>query len=475
MERSSLLPIYQLLDIEESVDGLLKKASDAANRYETLFRQGKWPALKMHAEVLADLEMRLHREVAERASIGNVLRDLLSERDAGLRSIGRKLREIDTPEADSDRKALMEALTENYADADKAVAAYENILNGIGSVFERGNNFARIFNIHEEQLISSSVFIGALSVLARLTSILNLSAEKLFTYEQKLKENQDISSEDRIRAVDNSVLTNLAENIKEETKTGFEILYTMLTKDADVREFRAAASNIITNVSPFTGLSAKWLGIYLYATNGTEDLSVRVEMLKSALAVAEWQNRAVLLRTYASFIVANTESRDINRWYSHEKKRVEKRRFESLIPTGVYMEIDKLSNSSLYDGDMVQIEGLVQNLRIMDDPQPPKFSSIFELTDLKSGSIVKIRAHMFSLAANGLCNGGYCRLNGFLRKNESWLDPDGIGIDVDRVSLSVLRSDSWMDDITYRMKEYYTLYLNEMNLFNTPCISKLGD
>ena len=155
-------------------------------------------------------------------------------------------------------------------------------------------------------------------------------------------------------------------------------------------------------------------------------------MLKSALAVAEWQNRAALLRTYASFIIANTMSRDVNRWYSHEKKRVEKRQFESLVPSGICMGISTLSNSSLKDGDMVQVEGIVNNLRIMDDPQPPKFSSFFELTDLSSGASVRIRAHMFSLAANGLSNGEYCRLNGFLRKGESWLDSGEPGLDVDR-------------------------------------------
>ena len=270
MERSSLLPIYQLLDIEESVDGLLKQASVAATRYETLFRTGKWLDLKEHSEFLGGLESRLHREIAERTSIGNVLRDLLSERDSGLRSIMKDLREIDTLETDADRKALMDCLTENYADKDKAVAAYENILNGTSNIFEQGNNFSRIFNIHEEQLILSCVSIGALSLLARFTSILNLSAEKIHAYEQELKENHDIPSDSRISASDNSLVMDFAENIKKETKAGFEKLYTMLNDNIDVGEFRAAASNIITTVSPFSGFPPNgWVPICMRSAERT--------------------------------------------------------------------------------------------------------------------------------------------------------------------------------------------------------------
>ena len=41
-------------------------------------------------------------------------------------------------------------------------------------------------------------------------------------------------------------------------------------------------------------------------------------------------------------------------------------------------------------------------------------------------------------------------------------------LDIDRVSLTKLRKSSWQDDVTYRMRPYYLLYKDGMNLFNTP-------
>ena len=75
---------------------------------------------------------------------------------------------------------------------------------------------------------------------------------------------------------------------------------------------------------------------------------------------------------------------------------------------------------------------------------------------------------MFSLINNGLTNGASAHLHGFLRKNEPWLTD--VGLEIDRLSLTTLRKNSWFDDVTHRMRRFYRLYIDEMNMFHTPFI-----
>jgi len=48
------------------------------------------------------------------------------------------------------------------------------------------------------------------------------------------------------------------------------------------------------------------------------------------------------------------------------------------------------------------------------------------------------------------------------------LEADETGLDIDRVSLSKLRKESWLDDVAYRMRPFFRLYQDEMSLFHTP-------
>ena len=76
---------------------------------------------------------------------------------------------------------------------------------------------------------------------------------------------------------------------------------------------------------------------------------------------------------------------------------------------------------------------------------------------------------MFSLINNGVRDGTYVRINGYVRRGESWLS-DPVGVDIDRVSLTQLRRGSWIDDVTYRVRHNARLYLDEMNMFFTPSV-----
>lgn len=140
--------------------------------------------------------------------------------------------------------------------------------------------------------------------------------------------------------------------------------------------------------------------------------------------------------------------------------------FSSDVPTGTNVEIHQVND---LDSDaLVEVQGRIETLTIENDPVPPKFSTFLQFRSFDGGAVVRLRAHMFNLHKNGLREGALCKIRGFVRRGQPWLGDDETGLDIDRVSLSKLRKTSWLDNVTYRMRPFFRLYQDEMNLFNTP-------
>ena len=279
----------------------------------------------------------------------------------------------------------------------------------------------------------------------------------------------------RLTEDDTDAIAEQVGGMRNSVDKGYSQLFNALQDEVPVEDFAFVAETTYLKTGPLRGLIARLLGGYLAIAQIADDPEECQKQLQTMLEATEWQSRVGLIHSYLAYARANMQSHDVNRWYADEKKRVATRKLASEVPQGTVMSVEQIvQDASLNVGDMFHLEGIVTNLRIEDDPRPPKFSSFFELTNLISGNAIKVRAHMFSLLANGVSNGAYCRLNGILRRGESWLETGVVGIDIDRVNLSELRKDSWIDDVTFRMRPHHTLYFDEMNMFYTPLILTKG-
>ncbi|PRQ05042.1 hypothetical protein [Enhygromyxa salina] len=181
--------------------------------------------------------------------------------------------------------------------------------------------------------------------------------------------------------------------------------------------------------------------------------------------LAEAGARLGLLVAYSANVLGHAHSLAAESWLARERKAATRDAL-SKVPTGVKAQIGAIGQ---FENDvLVEVEGRIESLSLDHDPNPPKFSSFVVLRAFGEGASVRLRAHMFSLARNGLVEGACCTIRGFIRRQQPWLEENEVGIDIDRVSLSKLRKLSWLDDVAYRMRPFFRLYQDEMNLFNTP-------
>ena len=253
--------------------------------------------------------------------------------------------------------------------------------------------------------------------------------------------------------------------------TGFAVnaertLFGALEDEVEFEEFLSRASQISEQGEAFPNYAARLLAAFLVIAREGGNVARRVSDHRIARDLGEAVQHAMLLVVYARLIAANLTGQDANRWYGHEKRRLDTRIEQSRVPEGADTPIGDVAEVD--EGALVRLEGFVESLRIEDDPAPPKFSTFFGLNDPVAGVTLKIRAHQFSLAANGLADGSYIRLNGWVRRDQSWLGAGETGIEIDRVALGELSRESWCDDVTFRMRDYFSLYLDGMSLFHTP-------
>ncbi|PRP89975.1 hypothetical protein ENSA5_69160 [Enhygromyxa salina] len=189
------------------------------------------------------------------------------------------------------------------------------------------------------------------------------------------------------------------------------------------------------------------------------------ELGPTAVRLAEAGARLGLLVAYSAHVLGHADSLGAAPWLEQERKAA-KLDAPSKVPTGLKVQIGEIGE--IDDDVLVEVQGRIESLSLDHDPKPPKFSSFVVLRAFDTETTIRLRAHMFSLARNGLVSGACCTIRGFVRRHKPWLEDGEAGLDIDRVSLSKLRKVSWLDEVTYRMRPFFRLYQDEMNLFNTP-------
>lgn len=196
-------------------------------------------------------------------------------------------------------------------------------------------------------------------------------------------------------------------------------------------------------------------------------LAIRDEIGPLLLRVAEAAAMLRVVVSATSEVIARAASLEFDEWQESQRSEASELPLASAVPQGTQTSLTEVSSAT--QDELVEVQGIVHTLEIASDPEPgPKFSTFVTLRSFDDAHTVRLRAHMYSLEANGLRVGAACKVRGFVRREVAWLDNGETGIDIDRVSLTALRKQSWTDDLIYRMRPSATVFFDEMNMFYTP-------
>lgn len=384
--------------------------------------------------------------------IGTAELEHLAKQMEPWRQIIKEAASADSEQAEAWKEALLTAMSETVG-ATEAQARLDALLKGDAALLRIVELKRRAIQLTQSPFVA--VHVAATAASFRLGSL----AAYLVSRAQAEGE-QDSSPLD---AAALEQLVSFADHAEEFVATSFQQLHDLFACDgASVAAARSLARSILDEAGGRGRLLGEVLGAV--SRQGIEPDSL-VELGPVALRIAELGVRLSLLATYAAYVRAHAHSMAADSWLTSERKAAQLE-LASRVPTGQRASIDQLGS---LDGDqLVEILGRVESLVINHDPAPPKFSSFVELRAFDGVASVRLRAHMFSLAKNGLVEGALCLVRAFVRRHESWLDADETGLDIDRVSLSKLRKESWLDDVAYRMRPFFRLYQDEMSLFHTP-------
>jgi|GEM_PF-2209786 len=267
---------------------------------------------------------------------------------------------------------------------------------------------------------------------------------------------------------DVNLVKELSTNIKTIVDTAYQNIYNALKNDTPKEELLEIIAPYRNKLQGLFGITGALLGAFLPLIPNEANLTMRTNAYRAALELTENINRALIQIAYLAYLKANLSDRNFKRWFGNEQRRTDNRTFTTNVDQGEVATIGTVTaDPAVAAGTLVQIEGLVSAMEIRDDQNPPKFSTFVILTDVETNESIQLRAHMFGLEDNGVSVGSYVRVNGFVRKEEHWLAADEVGLDIDRVNLGEIAKDNWLDNVIERMKGYFPLYKDGMNMFFT--------
>jgi len=429
---------------------VLKEAIETLHLYDKYRREKRWKDLLAHSKSLLLMSERvlnqyilISKEIVKQEAASRKLDALFSE-------IGVNLAHALRTASPSKLSELKEALNRRLKSSEKT----EKIIKRF-----------RIITRKRSELTKAVIETGTsrLTIMQRLFIIIKiLHGHILFFssgYLSTLQKPGRIQSQIREG-------TRLYKKINVLLEQSHQYLIGALSQTTSLDKFHKLVIKIESSIKPIWMESGPSVRALLIEARGNTDGDTRRRIYRLTLDIAEALRRLEIIQAYIVYCCIRCKGYDVENWYRDEIAAARLKKYESDVPIGTDRNIiDLIRTKSRAKKHLIRVEGEVKNLKIVQDVTGKKFSSVFTLVNPADHTEFLIRAHMFSLKNNGLINGAYCRLNGYV-------DPVGRIMDIDRITLSVLRQTSWFDDITYRMKPYSKLYPDEMNMFFTPPFTK---
>ncbi len=454
------MPLELFPPFASDVPTLMDESVTAMETYKDHLLGLRWHELHNQSAILAGVADKILRDIQSRSDLEEIGAKSLSDTDSGMRRFFSALASDNSTEATQTKNDLLAELTQQLGgDATAAQAALDALLDSSAPLFNRRKMQKSSIADDQDLLVPTYAQLSAAANSATVEASIRLAYRKT----------DQILPQATLEEGDNSLVNREIDKLQQMHDEVINRLYGLLTNDTEGSNsigFLEACTAEQTRLAKILPVSAMISGSYLALFQRTPAANEKSAQSSQAVNLFEKIERLRVLHAYTGMVRAEMATVDPGRWYSHEKNRVSSREALTNRPQGTPTTIAGLSNTSLPTGEFIAVKGEVQNLRIEDDPSPPKFSTFFDLVDIETGEKTQMRAHMFSLINNGLSNGAAAHIHGFLRKNEPWLT--NVGLDIDRLSLTTLNNNSWFDDITYRVRRYYRLYIDEMNMFFTP-------
>lgn len=451
------LPLEALPPFNDTAPDLVEAADQAQETFRALLLGRSWDLLHGHAATLSGLAHALLEHINARAGLHAHHAAYLAERDAGLAQVYAALAADTSSQADDIRADMLAQLTTELGDAAAAQAALDALLDGTHPLFD--SRSAERSAVTAELDVVVPVYVQAAALAAR--AVVDAGLYKAYDVTTALATGPDQEADAETVTAEAAALGAMHDEV-------VSALFTHLDTTDDVEGFLDLATVVGTRMTARLPVSAPVAGAYLALIHQRPAAQGTLAQHRAALDVVEHLERLQVLLAYTSLVQAELATPDRGRWYGNERRRTDARQSPSAVPSGQAVGAQALLDGTGAEGDLVSVEGLVGGMVIADDPAPPKFSTFLDLTDLGDGASVKVRAHMFSLANNGLQDGAFVRLRGFVRRAAPWAAP--VGLDVDRVNLTELRRQSWYDDVTARVRHHALLYPDGMNMFATPAV-----
>ncbi len=465
MSAEYAIPLPRLLDAGQPLPRLLARLTEAFALHYELWKGRRWGALLEHSAVLAGLADAALVELGEGARLAPRVHTTLRDRDAALRESFLAIGSAEPSRAQMMREQLVAAYTEDLG-AQKAEEHVQMLLEGQAELPSLGTAHAKAHDQEQEMLAQVYAMARTNAANARMIVQVQRCAA---TTRAKAVELEEVELHPRTDDV--AMASNFAEMAEGLWQDGLHEIFDALREDAGVEAVAQLLGALHQRAHTLLDGCGRVLGAFWALLPEGAISAENLEYARTALRLAEAICRSSTVHAYTAFAYASLQASDASRWYGHETKRAATRSFPSIVPEGQKVQIDQLlAESADLDGTLVEVEGSVVALEVTNDPAPPKFSSFLRLA-AATGAEVTLRAHMFNLRQNGIATGCYCRVRAHVRHAASWAgEGSPVGLDVDRVALTELRKQSWLDDLTHRVKGIYPLFPDEMNLFHTPPI-----
>ncbi|GGC08667.1 hypothetical protein [Cellulomonas carbonis] len=449
------LPLELLPPFTSTAPAKVAAADAAQEAFRGLLLARSWDLLHGHAATLAGLAAALREHAEARAVLHAHHARYLTERDAGLTQVFAALAADGSPEATAIRDALLAQATTELGDPAAAQALVDALLAGNHAVFD-ARDAERSATVAELDVVGAAcVQTAALAARAAIDSALHKAY--VVTTAQAAGPDQP---------ADLQVVQDEADALRTLHDDAVGALFAHLDTEDDRDAFADLAVALGSRIASRAPVAAMVVGAYLGLLHQRPSPQGSLAEHRSALDVVELVERLHLVLAYTWTVQVGLLGPDAGRWYSNERRRTDTRTIASQVPEGQPVTAQELLDGTGAEGDMVTVEGVVDGLAIADDPAPPKFSTFCDVVDLATGTSVRVRAHMFSLLNNGLQDGAFTRLTGFVRRSAPW-EPT-VGLDVDRVDLTDLARQSWYDDVTARLRHHSLLRPDGMSMFFTP-------
>lgn len=143
--------------------------------------------------------------------------------------------------------------------------------------------------------------------------------------------------------------------------------------------------------------------------------------------------------------------------FQNAVKKARRLRFESKIPNGKNITINKLiKNSDKNDGKYLEITGFVRNLKATR--RGYKFFTKFELYEPEKRQKIPVIVIFENMGRHGMINDSYIRVHGTWKKKSNVVRYPVL--QVERLKLTKYSKSSWLDYLLTRVRPWFDFYPN---------------